>query len=60
MAAFMILRGFSWQLRLSPVPFPELCAALASPLPTPLLDDVHVCLLRALALDENKATRTAR
>lgn len=56
----MILRAFSWQLRLSPVPFPELCAAILSSDPTPLADDVHICLLRALALDEPKAVRAAR
>ena len=60
MAAYMILRAFSWQLRLSPVPLPELCAALAAPDPTPLLDDVQVCLLRGLALDDNRATRSAQ
>ena len=60
MAAYMILRAFSWHLRLSPVPFPEFCAALGSPDPTPLLDDAHVCLLRALALDEPKAIRNSR
>ena len=47
-AAYAILRAFSWQLRLSPVPFGELCAALGSHQTTPLLDDVHVCVLRAL------------
>ena len=47
-AAYAILRAFSWQLRLSPVPFGELCAALVSAQTTPLLDDVHVCVLRAL------------
>ena len=48
LAAYAILRAFSWQLRLSPVPFGELCAALGSHQTTPLLDDVHVCVLRAL------------
>ena len=60
MAAYMIWRAFSWQLRLSPVAFPELCAALLSVEPTPLLDDLHVCVLRALAMDECKSVRNAR
>ena len=59
-AAYMVLRAFSWQLRLSPVIFESFAAAVAAPLPTPLMDEVHVCLLRALAEDETKEERAQR
>ena len=36
----MIIRAFSWQLRLSPVAFEEFAAALFAPHPSPLLDEV--------------------
>ncbi|GAB4819339.1 hypothetical protein N2152v2_006385 [Parachlorella kessleri] len=57
LAAWNILRGFSWQLRLSPTSFADFCAAMASPLPTTLIDEVHLCVLRALAVDETPAER---
>lgn len=41
MAAYCILRAFSWQLRLSPFPLEHLAAALTAPHPTPLLDEVR-------------------
>ncbi|BDA48817.1 probable pH-interacting protein at C-terminar half [Coccomyxa sp. Obi] len=56
-AAYLILRAFSWQLRLSPVAFEEYAAALFATHPTPLMDEVHVSLLRALAEDETRAQR---
>lgn len=42
MAAYMILRAFSWQLRLSPVAFEEFAAALFATHPTPLMDEVRM------------------
>lgn len=57
MAAYNILRAFSWQLRLSPFPLADWCAALAAPHPTPLADEAHVALLRLLAQDESKVGR---
>lgn len=41
MAAYLILRAFSWQLRLSPVAFEEFAAALFTPQPTPYMDEVR-------------------
>lgn len=49
-----MLRAFSWQLRLSPFPLADWCAALAAPHPTPLADEAHLALLRLLAQDESK------
>ena len=40
-AAYLILRAFSWQLRLSPVAFEEFAAALFAPQPTPYMDEVR-------------------
>lgn len=59
-ASYSILRAFSWQIRLSPVPFEELCAAIVLPQPSALLDELFLCVLRALAQDENKAGRASR
>ena len=42
LAAYNILRAFSWQIRLSPFAFEELCAALFNPNPSPLMDELHV------------------
>ena len=42
LAAYNILRAFSWQIRLSPFAFEELCAALFLPTPSPLMDELHV------------------
>ena len=39
-SAYMIIRAFSWQLRLSPVAFEEFAAALFASHPSPLLDEV--------------------
>ena len=44
-AAYLILRAFSWQLRLSPVAFEEFAAALFATHPTPLMDEVGSCFL---------------
>ena len=43
MAAYLILRAFSWQIRLSPVAFEEYAAALFVTHPTPLMDEVGFC-----------------
>lgn len=53
-AAYNVLRAFSWQLRLSPFPLADWCGALAAPHPTPLMDEVHLALVRLLAQDESK------
>lgn len=42
LAAYNILRAFSWQIRLSPFAFEELCAALFLSNPSPLMDELHV------------------
>ncbi|KAK9868990.1 hypothetical protein WJX84_004562 [Apatococcus fuscideae] len=60
LAAYNILRAFSWQLRLSPATFAEFCTALGSSQPTPLMDEIHICVLRTLAEDEIRRSRTAR
>lgn len=46
LAAYNILRAFSWQIRLSPIAFEELCAALFNPNPSPLMDELHVRFLQ--------------
>ena len=57
-ASYLILRAFSWQLRLSPFSLADWCAALAArSRPTQLLDEAAVCLLRALAWDETVQER---
>jgi DDT domain len=60
LAAYHIVRAFSWQIRLSPVPFEDFAAALFLPHGSTLLDELHLSLLRALAQDENKAQRAER
>ena len=60
LAAYNLLRAFSWQLRLSPCTFAEFCAALGSSRPTPLMDEIHVCVLRTLAEDETRSSRALR
>jgi hypothetical protein len=60
LSAYALLRSFSWQLRLAPFPFEDLCAAMASPQPTQVMDEVHTCVLRALAADETPAERGER
>jgi len=59
-AAYALLRSFSWQLRLSPFSFEDFCAAMNTPHPTALMDEVHVCVLRALAFDEVEEEREER
>lgn len=58
-AAYNVLRSFSWQLRLSPFGLEDWCAAVAAPHSTPLLDEVHVCVLRLLAQDESRVRRSS-
>ncbi|KAK9838020.1 hypothetical protein WJX74_009849 [Apatococcus lobatus] len=60
LAAYNLLRAFSWQLRLSPCTFADFCAALGSGRPTPLMDEIHVCVLRTLAEDETRSSRAIR
>lgn len=59
-AAYAVLRSFSWQLRLSPFSFEDFCAAMSTPQPTALMDELHVCVLRALAFDEVEEEREER
>jgi hypothetical protein len=59
-ASFLVLRAFSWQLRLSPFSLADWCAALADPNPTHLLDEAAVCVLRTLAADDTAAARRTR
>ena len=60
LAAYTILRAFSWPLRLSPFPFEDLAAALLCTQPTQLIDEIHICVLRALAVDETEEERADR
>ena len=48
-SAYMIIRAFSWQLRLSPVAFEEFAAALFAPHPSPLLDEARAHSYRLLS-----------
>lgn len=59
-AAYALLRSFSWQLRLSPFPFEDFCAAMCATHPSLLVDEVHVCVLRALGIDEVPEERAER
>jgi DDT domain/WSTF, HB1, Itc1p, MBD9 motif 1 len=59
-AAYALIRSFSWQLRLSPFSFEDFCAAMTAPQPTVLMDELHVCVLRALAFDEVEEEREER
>jgi len=59
-AAYALLRSFSWQLRLSPFSFEDFCAAMNTSQPTALMDELHVCVLRALAFDEVEEEREER
>ena len=42
--AYLLLRAFSWQLRLSPVALEEFAAALFAPHPPPLMDEARALL----------------
>jgi DDT domain len=59
-AAYHVLRAFSWQLRLAPFPLADWCAALAAPQHSPLLDEAHLALVRLLAQDESKVLQKAK
>lgn len=52
LSAYSILRSFSWQLRLSPFSFADFAAAIRSCTSTALMDEIHICIVRALAVDE--------
>ena len=58
--SYIILRAFSWQLRLSPFSFDAFCAAMDSQQPSRIMDEMHVSLLRALAIDEVRSERSER
>lgn len=60
MSSYVVLRGFSWQLKLSPFPCDAFLEALLSHESNTLVDEIHVCLLRALAVDEVRAERNER
>lgn len=45
-SAYCIIRALSWQLKVSPFSFPDLVAALCLPQPGPIVDDLHVAILR--------------
>ena len=60
MSAYLVLRAFSWQLKLSPFPCNAFLEALMSHDSNTLVDEIHVCLLRALVVDELRAERKER
>lgn len=45
-SAYCITRALSWQLKVSPFSFPDLVAALSLQQPGPIVDDLHVAVLR--------------
>jgi len=57
LSAYVMMRSFSWQLRLSPFSFEDFCKAMSSTHPTQLMDEIHVCVLRALSFDEIREER---
>jgi DDT domain/PHD-finger/WSTF, HB1, Itc1p, MBD9 motif 1 len=57
---YAVLRGFSWQIRLAPFSFSALLAAVVADDSSTLRDEVHICLLRALAWHDSKLQRQAR
>lgn len=59
-SAYVILRSFSWQVRLSPFSFEDFCKAMLVQGATQLMDEIHVCVLRALAMDEVQSERNER
>ena len=59
-SSYLVLRAFSWQLKLSPFPLEAFVRAVVYERPNRMIDEVHVCLLRALAVDEAKAERHER
>ena len=60
MQVYTTLRGFSWQLRLAPFSFEALLAAVIADDSSGLRDELHICLLRALAWLDSKPVRAAR
>lgn len=60
MASYLILRAFSWQLKLSPFSCEAFLEAVMSHQPNSIVDEIHVCLLRALVVDEVRAERNER
>lgn len=60
MASYLIMRAFSWQLRLSPFSLESFLQAMVSNEPNAIVDEIHLCLLRALFIDEVRAERMER
>ena len=59
-SSYLVLRAFSWQLKLSPFPLESFIEAIVAERPNRLIDEVHVCLMRALVVDEGKTERQDR
>jgi hypothetical protein len=59
-SSYVVLRAFSWQLKLSPFTLEAFLEAVVSDRPNRLIDEVHVCLMRSLVADELKIERVAR
>ena len=57
---YAMLRGFSWHIRLAPFSFEALLAAMVADDSSTLRDEVHICVLRALAWHDSKLQRQAR
>ena len=57
MSSYLIIRSFSWQLRLSPFPCEAFLQAIMSHEPNVIVDELHVSLLRALYIDAVRAER---
>jgi hypothetical protein len=57
---YTVLRSFSWQIRLTPFSFEALLAAIIANDDSVLRDELHICLLRALAWHDSKLQRQAR
>ena len=60
MASYLIMRAFSWHLRLSPFSLESFLQAMVSNEPNAIVDEIHLCLLRALFIDEVRAERMER
>ena len=59
-SAYVTIRAFSWQLRLSPFSFESFCSAMMSNEPSQIMDELHLSVLRALAVDEVRSERNER
>jgi len=59
-SAYVTIRAFSWQIRLSPFSFESFCSAMMSNEPSQIMDELHLSVLRALAVDEVRSERNER